>query len=126
MRLNHIDDKADDKRISIAVYKGYKIDKNIDSNIEVHYVDKDFYDMGSIWVETPYGNKVKAYSFERVACDLAENKSNIDIDYYHDILEKFTYSNDRNWKLEFSIATKMKIENELYDSLSYLHDIFNE
>lgn len=120
MRLNYIDDKADDKRISITVYKGYKIDKNIDSNIEVHYVDKDFYDMGSIWVETSYNNKVKAYSFERVACDLAKNKSNIDIDYYHDILEKFTYSNDRNWKLEFSIATKMKIENELYDSLSYL------
>ena len=46
-------------------------------NVDVHYVDKRIYDIGIVEVETAYGNKVKAYSLERVLCDFLVHKNEI-------------------------------------------------
>lgn len=51
-------------------------------NVDVHYVDKRIYDIGIVEVETAYGNKVKAYSLERVLCDFLVHKNEIDSEDY--------------------------------------------
>ena len=67
--------------IDITVYNGYKFNEKM-KNVDVHYVDKRIYDIGIVEVETAYGNKVKAYSLERVLCDFLVHKSEIDSEDY--------------------------------------------
>ena len=52
----------------IVVTKKYNNPKLKKHN--VFYVDDKFYDVGITEVETPQGNKVKAYDIERCICDI--------------------------------------------------------
>ena len=62
----------------ITVYSGYGT-RDFDYPVNIHYVKKEYLDLGKTVVETSYGNSVYCYDFERIFCDLCRF-SDADID----------------------------------------------
>lgn len=58
------------RKYSVTVYRGYKFNKDIkDQLVEIHYVNKDIYELGAITTYTPWGHPIRSYNFERTVCD---------------------------------------------------------
>mgnify|MGYP001475934810 CR=1 FL=1 len=71
--------KAPDGSFDITVTKKYNNPKLKKHN--VFYVDDKFYNVGITEVETPQGNKVKAYDIERCICDIIRSKKRMDLEH---------------------------------------------
>lgn len=100
--------------IDITVYNGYKFNEKM-KNVDVHYVDKRIYDIGIVEVETAYGNKVKAYSLERVLCDFLVHKNEIDSEDYLKLVQSYIYDKSKDVSSFYDLIIKMGVANKIMD-----------
>lgn len=61
-------------KLDVTVYSGYN-KQRFHANIRVHYVKKEYLDIGVITVKSPQGFDVKAYSLERTICDIIKDRN---------------------------------------------------
>ena len=71
--------KAPNDKYDITVKRTYN-SKHLKQH-EVFYVSDDIYELGLTYVETPMGNKVRAYDLERCICDVIRSKDRMDSEY---------------------------------------------
>ena len=89
-------------------YFNYKMRKH-----NVFYVSDSFYNLGVTEVETPLGNKVKAYDIERCICDIIRSKNRMDIEHVKYSIKEYLKRKDKDLiKLSF-YAEKMGIKEEV-------------
>lgn len=100
--------------IDITVYNGYKFNEEM-KNVDVHYVDKRIYDIGIVEVETAYGNKVKAYSLERVLCDFLVHKNEIDSEVYLKLVQSYIYDKNKDVSSFYNLIIKMGVAEKIMD-----------
>ncbi len=64
----------------ISVPQGYNTEhiKREFSNIKVHYVKRDCFNLGVIKIKTPLGTNVKCYNIERCICDIVLKRKTVD------------------------------------------------
>ncbi len=108
-------------KIYVTVYDGYKFNHKDDS-VEVKYVPKNVYNLGVVEVETPFGNKVKAYSYERTLCDFLKNKKGIDPETYEKTIKGYKYYDQKNIGLLLKLAKQLKVFNKLEDVVEITYD----
>lgn len=78
--------------IDISVPKG----KKVRGNYNVHYVSKNYYDIGIIEVESLSGNKIKVYNAERCICDMYRISGEFDLELQNRILDYYFNSKDKD------------------------------
>ena len=100
--------------IDITVYNGYKFNEKM-KNVDVHYVDKRIYDIGIVEVETAYGNKVKAYSLERVLCDFLVHKKEMDIEDYLKLVQSYIFDKNKDVSSFYCLIHKMGVVDKIVD-----------
>ena len=100
--------------IDITVYNGYKFNEKM-IIVDVHYVDKRIYDIGIVEVETAYGNKVKAYSLERVLCDFLVHKNEIDSEDYLKLVQSYIYDKNKDVSSFYNLIIKMGVAEKIMD-----------
>lgn len=100
--------------IDVTVYNGYKFNEKM-KNVDVHYVDKRIYDIGIVEVETAYGNKVKAYSLERVLCDFLVHKNEIDSEDYLKLVQSYIYDKNKDVSSFYNLIIKMGVAEKIMD-----------
>lgn len=101
--------KAPNDKYDITVpnnYFNYKI-----KNHNVFYVDKDIYELGLIQIDTPMGNKVKAYDMERCICDIIRSKNRIDLELIKYSVRKYLKRKDKDLNKLSLYAEKMGIKD---------------
>lgn len=104
----------------ITVEKSYhnpKIRKH-----EIFYVSKDIYNMGICEVETPMGNKVKAYNIERCICDIIKSKKRMDIEHVKYSVKEYLKRSDSNLSKLSMYAEKMGIIEEVMNFVSVMYE----
>lgn len=105
--------------IDITVYNGYKFNEKM-KNVDVHYVDKRIYDIGIVEVETAYGNKVKAYSLERVLCDFLVHKNEIDSEDYLKLVQSYIYDKNKDVSSFYNLIIKMGVAEKIMDAVQIM------
>lgn len=58
---------------TVTVPQSYHVD-TVNEKCKVFYVSDDIYELGVVEIETPNGNKVRAYDKERCICDIIRSK----------------------------------------------------
>lgn len=113
LHLLGITDKIPQK-MEVTVMSSYKFNKKI-PRVEVHYVKKEWYELGVIDTKTMFGNPVRVYSFERILCDFIMYKEEIDPEIYITTIRAFrTYAKRDIHKL-YQIASKLGITSKVRD-----------
>ncbi|MCR5026976.1 MAG: type IV toxin-antitoxin system AbiEi family antitoxin domain-containing protein [Methanobrevibacter sp.] len=103
----------------ITIPRGYRF-QNTPANLSIHVVPKKFSDIGIITVETPMGNQVQVYDFERTLCDFIRNRENIDSELFVKTLKKYgTYPKKDLAKL-YEYAKKMNILEKIKRTMEIL------
>lgn len=103
--------KAPNERWDITVpnnYFNYKL-----KNHNVFYCDKEIYNIGITYVNTPMGNLVKAYDMERCICDIIRSKKRMDFELVKYSIRAYLKRKDKNLTKLVIYANKMGIAKEV-------------
>lgn len=112
--------KAPTEKYDITIEKSYHNPKI--RNHEIFYVSEDIYDIGVSEVETPMGNKVKAYDVERCICDIIRSKNRMDIEYVRYSIKEYLKRKDKNLNKLSIYAEKMDIKEEVMNFVSMMYE----
>lgn len=112
--------KAPNDKYDITVpnnYFNYKI-----KNHNVFYVDRDIYELGLIQIDTPMGNKVKAYDMERCICDIIRSKNRMDSEFVKHSVREYIKRKDKDLIKLSKYADKMGIKKEVMDFMEVFYE----
>ena len=112
--------KAPNDKYDITVpnnYFNYKIKK-----YNVFYVDRDIYELGLIQIDTPMGNKVKAYDMERCICDIIRSKNRMDSEHVKHSVREYVKRKDKDLIKLSKYAEKLGIKKEVMDYVEVFHE----
>lgn len=112
--------KAPDGSFDLTVTKKYNNPKLKKHN--VFYVDDKFYNIGIIEVETPQGNKVKAYDIERCICDIIRSKNRMDMEHIKYAVREYIKRKDNNLINLSKYADMFGIKEEVMDFVSMMYE----
>lgn len=71
--------------LDITVIRNYRIN----GRLNVHYVNKEKFNIGIVEILSPYGNPIKIYNAERCICDILKNPDSVDIELYNKIINNY-------------------------------------
>ena len=111
--------KAPDNSFDITVtqkYNNVKLQKH-----NIFYVDDEIYNIGITEVETPQGNKVKAYDMERCICDIIRSRKRMDIEHIKYAIRAYIKRKDKDIIKLSEYAEKLGIKEEVMDFISLLY-----
>ena len=112
--------KAPDNSFDITVTKKYNNPKLKKHN--VFYVDDKYYALGITEVETPQGNKVKAYDMERCICDIIRSKKRMDIEHIKYAIKEYLKRKDNDLIKLSKYADMFGIKKEVMDFVSMMYE----
>lgn len=112
--------KAPDSSFDITVTKKYNNPKLKGHN--VFYVDDKYYDIGIIEVETPQGNKVKAYDMERCICDIIRSKKRMDLEHVKYAIKEYLKRKDNDLIKLSKYAEIFGIKEKVMDFVSMMYE----
>lgn len=112
--------KAPNDKYDITVRKSYNSIHL--KNHEVFYVSDDIYELGLTEVETPMGNKVKAYDMERCICDIIRSKNRMDSEHVKYSIREYIKRKDKDITKLSQYAEKMGIKEEVMNYLEVFYE----
>lgn len=80
---------------TVTVPQSYHVD-TVNEKCNVFYVSDDVYELGIVEIETPNGNKVKAYDKERCICDIIRSKGRMDSEQVKKTIKQYMQSRDKD------------------------------
>ena len=99
----------------ITVPQGYNaghIKRNF-PNIKVHYVKKDFFNLGLIKTKTPLGSTVQCYNMERCIWDIVLKRKAMDQQICINAITEYFKSKDKNTRNLIKYSRSLGIEEEI-------------
>ena len=112
--------KAPNDKYDITVRKSYNSIHL--KNHEVFYVADDIYELGLTEVETPMGNKVKAYDMERCICDIIRSKNRMDFEHVKHSIREYIKRKDKDLVKLSQYAEKMGIKEEVMNYVEVFYE----
>lgn len=103
----------------VTVARGYRFN-NPPSNLNIHFVSKEYSTLGITSVETPMGNTVQVYDIERTLCDFIINREKIDSELFVKTLQLYADYPKKNTAKLYEYATEMHIIEETKRTLEVL------
>lgn len=112
--------KAPNDKYDITVpnnYFNYKIKSH-----NVFYVDRDVFELGLIQIDTPMGNKVKAYDMERCICDVIRSKNRMDSEHVKHSIREYIKRKDKDLVKLSKYAENLGIKKEVMDYVEVFYE----
>lgn len=118
--LHGLSIKAPTDKYDITVRKTYN-SSHLKEH-EVFYVPDALYDLGLIEVETPMGNKVRAYDIERCICDIIRSHKRMDSELVKFSIREYLKRKDKSLAKLSIYAEKMGIKKEVLEFVGAFYE----
>jgi hypothetical protein len=91
-------------------------------NKEIKAENKDIYELGLIQIDTPMGNKVKAYDMERCICDIIRSKNRMDSEHVKHSIREYVKRKDKDLVKLSKYAEKLGVKKEVMDYVEAFYE----
>lgn len=98
--------------MDVTVYYSYKFNK-APLGVNIHYVNKEIYELGVVEARTMFNNPVRVYSYERTLCDCIAHEDTMDREVYVKLIRSYSNYAKRDIHALYEIATRMGIGKEV-------------
>ena len=99
---------------TVTVPQSYHVD-TVNEKCNVFYVSDDIYELGVVEIETPNGNKVRAYNKERCICDIIRSKGRMDSEQVKKTIKQYMQSRDKDIAKLSEYSKKMGINKKVME-----------
>ena len=97
---------------TVTVPQSYHVD-TVNEKCNVFYVSDDIYELGIVEIETPNGNKVRAYDKERCICDIIRSKGRMDLEQVKKTIKQYMQCKDKEMVKLSDYSKKMGINKKV-------------
>ena len=101
---------------TITVPQSYHVD-TVNEKCNVFYVSDDIYELGIVEIETPNGNKVRAYDKERCICDIIRSKGRMDSEQVKKTIKQYMQSRDKDIAKLSEYSKKIGISKKVMEMI---------
>ena len=106
---------------TVTVPQSYHVD-TVNEKCNVFYVSDDIYEIGVVEVETPSGNKVRAYDKERCICDIIRSKGRMDSEQVKKTIKQYMRSRDKDIAKLYDYAKRMGISEKVMEMVGIYYE----
>ena len=99
---------------TVTVPQSYHVD-TVNEKCNVFYVSDDVYELGIVEIETPNGNKVRAYDKERCICDIIRSKGRMDSEQVKKTIKQYMQSRDKDMAKLSEYSKNMGINKKVME-----------
>ena len=99
---------------TVTVPQSYHVD-TVNEKCNVFYVSEDIYELGVVEIETPNGNKVRAYDKERCICDIIRSKGRMDSEQVKKTIKQYIQCSDKDIAKLSEYSKKMGINDKVME-----------
>ena len=99
---------------TITVPQSYHVN-TVNEKCNVFYVSEDIYELGVVEIETPNGNKVRAYDKERCICDIIRSKGRMDSEQVKKTIKQYIQCKDKDIAKLSEYSKKMGINDKVME-----------
>ena len=99
---------------TVTVPQSYHVD-TVNEKCNVFYVSEDIYELGVVEIETPNGNKVRAYDKERCICDIIRSKGRMDSEQVKKTIKQYIQCKDKDITKLSEYSKKMGINDKVME-----------
>ena len=104
-----------------TVPQSYHVD-TVNERCNVFYVTEDMLELGICEVETPNGNKVRAYDIERSICDIIRSKNRMDLEQVKKVIRQYMKSKHKDMSKLSEYSKKMGINKQVMELVGMFND----
>lgn len=99
----------------ISVPQGYNAShiKRRNKNMVVHYIKKEWHEIGKTEIKSPQGNTLPVYDLERTICDIIIDREKIDKQIFLDAITRYFKLKNNNLRRLIQYSRIFKIEEEV-------------
>lgn len=99
----------------ISVPQGYNAShiKRRNKNIVLHYIKKEWHEIGKTEIKSPQGNSIPVYDLERTICDIIIDREKIDKQIFSDAITRYFKLKNNNLRRLIQYSRIFKIEEEV-------------
>lgn len=106
---------------TVTVPQSYHVD-SVNEKCNVFYVADDIIELGLCEVETPNGNKVRAYDLERSICDIIRSKNRMDLEQVKKTIRQYMKRKDKDMSKLSEYSKKMDINEQVIEMVGMFND----
>lgn len=106
---------------TVTVPQSYHVD-TVNEKCNVFYVSDDIYELGIVEIETPNGNKVRAYDKERCICDIIRSKGRMDSEQVKKTIKQYMQSKDKDIAKLSEYSKNMGINKKVMEIVGGLYE----
>lgn len=106
-------------QLEVTIYQGYNTHR-FPSDVDVHYVKKDIYELGMVNLKSPYGNSIRVYDKERTLCDLVISKKVVESEVFKKAFQEYFRQTKKDIRKLMKYAKNMNIETEMFTLVEVL------
>lgn len=106
---------------TVTVPQSYHTE-GLNEKCNVFYVSDDIYELGVVEIETPNGNKVRAYDKERCICDIIRSKRRMDTEQVKKTIKKYIQSRDVDMAKLNEYSKKMGINEKVMKMIEVYYE----
>lgn len=106
---------------TVTVPQSYHVD-TVNEKCNVFYVSDDIYELGIVEIETPNGNKVRAYDKERCICDIIRSKGRMDSEQVKKTIKQYMQSRDKDMAKLSEYSKNMGINKKVMEMVSGFYE----
>ncbi len=99
---------------TVTVPQSYHVG-TVNEKCNVFYVSEDIYELGVVEIETPNGNKVRAYDKERCICDIIRSKGRMDSEQVKKTIKQYIQCKDKDIAKLSEYSKKMGIKDKVME-----------
>lgn len=99
---------------TVTVPQSYHVG-TVNEKCNVFYVSEDIYELGIVEIETPNGNKVRAYDKERCICDIIRSKGRMDSEQVKKTIKQYIQCKDKDIAKLSEYSKKMGINDKVME-----------
>ena len=106
---------------TVTVPQSYHVD-TVNEKCNVFYVSDDIYELGIVEIETPNGNKVRAYDKERCICDIIRSKGRLDSEQVKKTIKQYMQSRDKDIAKLSEYSKKIGINKKVMEMVGGFYE----
>ena len=107
--------------MDVTVYRGYKFNKS-PFGVNIHYVNKEIYELGVVETRTMFNNPVQVYSYERTLCDCIAHEDAMDREVYIKLIRSYANYAKRDIHTLYEIATSMGLDAKVKTLMELVYE----
>lgn len=108
------------EKIDVTVYSGYN-KQRFPNYIKVHYVKKEFLNLGVVEVKSPQGFDIKVYNIERTICDVLKGRNTgIDKEQTNKFIRNAIIHKRIDMNKLYEYAKKLKCIKQLENAMEWI------